>query len=60
MKEGNIDVLNESTDGWSGHCHRFQRLVYEAVIQWPDHPDYMAEGCIMVTREDQLRSRVTH
>lgn len=46
MQKGNIDVMAESTDGWCIHCHRYLKIVYEAVIQWPDHPDYIVEGCM--------------
>jgi len=51
MPKGTIDVLNESADGWCGHCHRYQKIVYEAVIQWPDYPDYMVEGCMSCLEE---------
>ena len=51
MTKGTIDVLNKFADGWCGHCHRYQKIVYEAVIQWPDYPDYMVEGCMSCLEE---------
>jgi hypothetical protein len=46
MNKANIEVLGEPGEGWCIHCHQHRKSVVEVALQWPDYPDYLAEGCM--------------